>query len=60
MALVNNCENSIRISTIKHSTKSTNHKAEAREMEELNSTPAKYITKEQTIESYYNTFGRSE
>ena len=44
MELVNNCENSNEISTTKHLTNSTNHKTEATEIQELNSTPAKNIT----------------
>ena len=55
MALANNHKNSIKISTIEHLTKSTNHNAEATEMEELNSTLTKDITNETTSESFYNT-----
>ena len=43
MTLVNNPENSIRISTTERPRKATNHKTEATEMEELNSTPTKDI-----------------
>ena len=37
--LLNNRENSNKISTTEHLTKSTNHKTEATEIEERNSTP---------------------
>ena len=60
MALVNNRENSIKISTTKHLTKSTNHKTEVTEVEEVNSTPAKDITEETTAESFYNTFDKKD
>ena len=56
-ALVNNRENSIRISNKITPTKSTSHITETAEMEELNSNPAKDITEETTTESFYNTFG---
>ena len=60
MALVNNRENSIRISTIEHPTKSTNHKTETTGMEELNYTLAKEITEQKTPESFYNTFDKKD
>ena len=60
MALVNNHENGIRITTTEHPTKSTNHKTETTEMEELKSTPAKDITEETTAESFYNTFDKKD
>ena len=60
MLLVNNRENSIKISKTEHLTKSTNHRTEATEMEELNSTPAKDITEETTAESFYNTFDKKD
>ena len=58
--LVNNRENSDKISTTEHLTKSTNHKTktEATAIKELNSTPAKNITEETTVESFYNTFDK--
>ena len=58
MVLVNNCENSNKISTTKILTKSTNHKIEATEIPELNSTQAKNITEETTAESFYNAFDK--
>ena len=58
MTLVNNRENSIRISTTEHPTKCTNHKTETTEMEELNSTPSKDVTEETAAESFYNTFDK--
>ena len=60
MVLVNNLENSIKISKTEHLTKSTNHWTEATEMEELKSTPAKDITEETTAESFYNTFDKKD
>ena len=54
MELVNNHENSSKISTTEHLTKSTNHKTEATVMEELNYTPAKNITEEAPAESFCN------
>ena len=60
MALVNNRENSSKISTAEHVTKSTNHNTEATEMEELNTTPAKDITEEITAESFYNAFDKKD
>ena len=58
--LVNNRENSDKISTTEHLTKSTNHKTktEATAIKELNFTPAKNITEETTVESFYNTFDK--
>ena len=58
MALVNYLRNSIKISTTKHLTKSTNYKTEAPEMEELKHTPAKDVIGETTIESFCNTFDK--
>ena len=60
MELVNNRENSNKISTTEHLTKSTNHKTEATEIEELNSTPAKNITEETIAESFYNAFDKKD
>ena len=57
MALVNNRENSIKISTTEHLTKSTNHKTSN---EWLNSTPAKGITEEITVESFYKSFDKKD
>ena len=58
MELVNNRENSNKISTTEHLSKSTNHKTEAAEIAELNSTPPKNITEETTAESFYNSFDK--
>ena len=60
MTLVNNHENSNKISTTEHLTKSTNHKTEATNREGLNSTPATNITEETTAESFYNTFDKKD
>ena len=60
MALVNNRENSIKISITEHQTKSTNQKTEATEMEKLNSTPAKDITGKTTAENFYNMFDKKK
>ena len=60
MASVNNRENSSKVSTTEHVTKSTSHNTEATEMEELNSTPAKDITEEITAESFYNAFDKKD
>ena len=48
MALVNNPENSIRISTKEHLTNPTNNKTEATEMEEQYSIPSKYTNTNET------------
>ena len=58
MELLNNRENSNKISTTEHLTKSTNHKTEATEIEERNSTPAKNTTEETTTEGFYNAFDK--
>ena len=62
MESVNNCENSNKISTTKHLTKSTNYKTktEATEIKELNSFPTKNITEETTTESFYNAFDKKD
>ena len=62
MESVNNCENSNKISTTKHLTKSANYKTktEATEIKELNSFPTKNITEETTAESFYNTFDKKD
>ena len=60
MALENNSENSNKISTTERLTKSTNHKTEATEIEESNSTPAKNITEEITAESFCNTVDKKD
>ena len=60
MELVNNRENSNKTSTTEHLTKSTNHKTEATEIEELNSTRAKNITEETIAESFYNAFDKKD
>ena len=60
MTLVNNHENSNKISTTEHLTKSTNHKTEATNREGLNSTPATNIPEETTAESFYNTFDKKD
>ena len=60
IALVNKLENSIRISTTEHPTKSTSDKTETIGMKELNCTPAKNITGEITVESFYNTFAKKD
>ena len=51
MELVNNRENSNKISTSEHLTKSTNHKTEAAEIQELNSTPA-ILLKKQLLKAF--------
>ena len=60
MELVNNRKNNNKISTTEHLTKSTNHETEATETEELNSTPAKNITEETIVESFYNAFDKKD
>ena len=62
MESVNNRDNSNKISTTEHLTKSTNHKTktEATEIKELNSTSTKNITKETTAESFYKTFDKKD
>ena len=60
MELVKNHKNSNKISTTEHLIKSTNHKTQATEIEELNSTPAKNITEETIAESFYNVFDKKD
>ena len=62
MESVNNHENSNKISTTEHLTKSTNHKTktEAAEIKEPNSTSTKNITKDTTAESFYNRFDKKD
>ena len=60
MALANNRENSIKISTTEYLRKSTDHKTESTQMEELNSTPAKDITEETIAESFFKTFDKKD
>ena len=62
MESVNNHENSNKISTTEHLTKSTNHKTKtkAAEIKEPNSTSTKNITEETTAESFYNRFDKKD
>ena len=56
--LVNNTKSSVRFFTNEHPTKSTNHKIETTEIEELKPTPAKDITEETTAEIFCKTFNQ--